>query len=151
MIKERGIVEKVENQKALIRVNRTSACATCESHGSCHIEKRDLVVEVANDLQAKPGDQVELSMPEGAVMQLSTLVYLLPVIALIIGAFAGASIGDALMLNDSISAVGGGAILMIMVFLFLKKLEKSPDFRQRYQAHVTRILSASSPFPDDSR
>jgi len=151
MVKEQGIVEKVEDRRAMIRVNRTSACATCTSRGSCQMEKRDVVVEVANDLQAKVGDQVELSLPEGAVMKLSIIVYLLPIIALIIGAFTGASIGNALLLNASVSALAGGATLMILVFFFLKRLEKNPDFRQRYQARLTRIISASSPFPDDSR
>lgn len=151
MVKEQGIVEKIDNHSAMIRVNRTSACATCKSHDSCHMEKRDIVVEVANDLQAQVGDKVELSMPEGAVMQLSIIVYLLPIIALIIGAFTGASIGEALLLNASVSAVIVGATLMIIVFFFLKKLEKTPDFRQRYQARITRIVSANSPFPDDSR
>lgn len=151
MVKEQGIVEKVKNSKAMIRVNRTTACETCKSHGSCQMEKRDIVVEVANDLQAKVGDMVELSMPDGAIVQLSAMVYLLPIIALIIGAFTGASIGEALLWNASVSAVTGGALLMVIVFFILKKLEKTPDFRQRFQAHITRIISAGSPFPGDNR
>lgn len=151
MIKEQGIIEKVHKDKAVIRVNRTSACAACKSQDSCHMEKRDILVEVTNDLQARSGDHVELSMPEGAIMRLSMLVYLFPVIALLIGAFAGASLGEALQLNTSVSALVCGALAVVIVFLLLKKLERKPDFRKKYQAHITRILaSANSPFHDDN-
>ena len=89
MISERGIVERIDNQKAIVRVTKSSACAHCGSRDSCNISDRDMLVEVANDLKAAVGDSVEISVAEGTLLKLSVLIYFFPIIALMVGAFLG--------------------------------------------------------------
>ncbi|MBN2061485.1 MAG: SoxR reducing system RseC family protein [Deltaproteobacteria bacterium] len=151
MIKEQGIVEKIMNTKATVRVRQTSACEHCKSRGSCDISRSSMVVEVNNDAHAKVGDHVELSVPDGTVIKLSLIVYFFPIIALLFGAFLGSAIGDYLHVNNSVIAVIGGGIGMITVFLALKKYEKNEKFRKRYQTRMTRIIiRADSPPTGDS-
>ena len=144
MIKEQGVIEKIMNQKAVVRVNQTSACESCKSRGSCDISGRNMIVEINNDIHAKVGDYVELSVPEGTVIKLSLIVYLFPVIALMIGAFLGASIGASIHINNSLTAVIGGGLGMIIVFLVLKMYEKTERFKGRYRTRMTRILTRSN-------
>ncbi|MBW2111858.1 MAG: SoxR reducing system RseC family protein [Deltaproteobacteria bacterium] len=74
MVTERGIIEDVTGQKTLVRISKSSACATCESRGSCEVSSgRSMLVEVANDLGGGKGDHVELSVPSGALLKLSLL------------------------------------------------------------------------------
>jgi len=87
MVSEQGITEKVTDRKATVRVRKSPTCAHCGSRTSCDISDRDMLVEVSNDLQAKVGDYVEISVPEGTLLKLSVLVYLFPIIALMTGAF----------------------------------------------------------------
>ncbi len=64
-----------------------------------------MLVEVSNDLQAKVGDLVEISIPEGTVLKLSVFVYLFPVIALIIGAFLGEFIANFLQSRSQVAPI----------------------------------------------
>lgn len=146
MIKEQGIIEKVNNNKATVRVQQTPACEHCKSRASCNIVKREMMVQLENDLQAKVGDQVELSVPEGSIVKISMFVYLFPIIALLIGAFIGAAVGEIFRFNQSISAALTGGIAMGIVFFALKGFEKTEKFKLKYQTRMTRVItSASSP------
>ena len=90
MVREKGIIEKVAEQMAVVRIQKTSACESCESRGACQMHgTKERLIEVRNDIRAKVGDCVELSIPTQSLMGISLLVYLLPVLALILGAYAG--------------------------------------------------------------
>ena len=88
---EKGIIESADKGKALVKVQRNSACAHCESRGMCQMEEdeREMVVEVENLLGVHPGDHVEIMVPTGSFMKLSLMVYMLPVLAFVFGAFLG--------------------------------------------------------------
>lgn len=141
LIKEQGKIEEIRKQTALVRIQKRSACAHCESKGSCSISKRDMLIEVPNDLQAGVGDQVEVSVPEGTLLKLSALIYLLPVLLLLIGAFLGTLLGDALQMNSSLTAIilGGGfmGISFYGLILFDRKKRKG----NKYYPRMTRILT----------
>ncbi len=86
-----GVVEKVVGRNALVRVDR-SRCAKCEGCVSMTTRdlKEDIEFEVANRLDARPGDQVELNMPSGKVYQAYLIVFGVPVLAMVIGYILGA-------------------------------------------------------------
>ena len=151
MISERGIVEKIDNQKAIVRVTKSSACAHCGSRDSCNISDRDMLVEVANDLKAAVGDSVEISVPEGTLLKLSVLIYLFPIIALMVGAFLGNFLAESFHINQSLSAVTGGGILLIIAFCGLKFYERTKKSGEGHSPRMTRILtSGASPQPCDN-
>lgn len=149
MIREEGMVEEVIRGTARIRVGRSSACATCESRGSCHAgSERDMLVEVQNRLQAGVGDRVEISVPSGALLKLSILVYLLPIIALIIGAYAAGEWAAARQADPTLaSIIGGGATLAVSFFL-LQRLDRRRRARADYQPRMTRLLVSGVSSPD---
>jgi positive regulator of sigma E activity len=39
MVREEGIIEKISQGKAVIRIQRNSACAHCESRGACQVNE----------------------------------------------------------------------------------------------------------------
>lgn len=152
MISERGIVEKIDNQKAIVRVKKSSACASCGSRDSCNISDRDMLVEVSNDLKAEAGDFVEISVPEGTLLRLSMLVYLLPIIALMIGAFLGNFLAKSFQTNPSLTAVIGGGIFLGATFYGLKLYERTNKSGEKHFPRMTRIFtSGASPQPCDNR
>ena len=145
-MKEQGIIEKVKKHKVTVRVQQTQSCEHCKSKASCNISKKEIMVELENTLQAKVGDQVELSVPDGSVVTISMFVYLFPIIALLIGAFIGAALGEIFKMNQSITAALTGGIAMALVFIALKRFEKTEKFKEKYQTRITRIIaSAGSP------
>jgi sigma-E factor negative regulatory protein RseC len=152
MISERGIVEKIDNQKAIVRVAKSSACAHCGSKDSCNISDRDMLVEVSNELKAGIGDFVEISVPEGTLLRLSVLVYLSPIIALVIGAFLGNFLARPLQIDPSLSAVIGGGLFLGAAFWGLKLYERTEKSGNKYYPRMTRVLSSGvSPQPCDNR
>ena len=64
---EEGLVKETGNGKARVRVQRSSACKSCSSRDHCEINSsRDVTVDVINEIGAKEGDWVELSVPAGS-------------------------------------------------------------------------------------
>ena len=156
MIKERGVVEKIVQQKAVVRLQRGSGCDTCEAGGSCHAEAdRKMLVEVQNGLHAKEGDAVEVSMPAGSVAKMALVVYLGPVAALIAGAVAGDALGKFLHLDSPLAPVVGGLVLLAASLLALKRYDRFVRSRPQYHPQMTRILATGTgpvcPPSDDSR
>ena len=100
MSNEEGIVEKTYRDKATVRIQRSSACAHCQSRGACQtLSDKEMLIDVTNDLDAKDGDRVEISIPTRSLLKLSLLVYFLPIVALVIGA-AVAVVGRQLSMDQ---------------------------------------------------
>jgi sigma-E factor negative regulatory protein RseC len=153
MLREEGVVEKLLNQKARIRIKRSSACANCESRGHCQtLNDREATLEVDNRLHAQVGDRVEVSMPSQALLKVSLLVYILPIVTLIIGAYAGQVWAQARRLSPTIPSIIAGGAALVLTFWALKRLERTAQEKNRYQPRITRIiLNGGSPGPGDSR
>jgi sigma-E factor negative regulatory protein RseC len=137
---EQGIIEKTMDGKAIVRIRRRSSCAGCGSRGNCEISNKETLVEVLNDISAKAGDYVELTIPEGAVLKLSLLVYILPIIGLIIGAFLGEEAAKQLRVDTPVLSVMGGAMLMVITFFFLRRLDRKSGLDKKYQPRIRRII-----------
>ena len=151
MISEQGIVQEIKAGTAIVKIQKSAACNHCESKGSCDISNREMIVEVYNELGATAGDLVEVSVPEGAIIKLSLLVYFFPVIALLIGAFLGNYLSRHLETDPSLTSIVVGGICMGAVFFFLKKVDRSRKSTGNNYPRMTRILSnVTVPQPCDN-
>ncbi|RLC29833.1 MAG: hypothetical protein DRH37_06715 [Deltaproteobacteria bacterium] len=151
---EEGVIEKASGRKVSVRIQQSAACATCESRGSCEVASdKKMVIEVTNDLGAKIGDRVEISIPESSLLTLSFLVYFLPSVALIAGAFLGAGWGRFFNLEPASASIIGGAMGVGVVFCLLKWLDRGSSLKQKYYPRMTRILisAGSCSLGGDSR
>ncbi len=145
MIRDRGVVEKIVHQKAVVKLQRTSGCDTCEARGSCHAEgEKEMLVDVENALHAKEGDVVEVSMPARSVAKMALVVYLGPVAALIAGAFAGEALAKSFQLNSPLAPVIGGLVLLAASLLALKGYDRFAQSRPEYHPLMTRLLATGS-------
>ena len=146
MINEKGVVERIVHQKAVVKLQRGAGCDTCEARGSCHAEgDKEMLVEVENELHAREGDSVEVSMPTRSVAKMALVVYLGPVVALIAGAFAGDALGKSFQLDSPLAPVIGGLVLVAASLLALKGFDRFAQSRPEYHPHMTRILVTTEP------
>ena len=151
MISELGVVCKILNRNALVRIQKSSACAHCESRDSCEFSDKEMLVEVLNDLEAKVGDHVEVSLPKSSLLTLSLLVYLFPVAALVCGAYAGSLWAAGIQIDGTLSAILGGALAMGFAFYILKYFDRTAVWKEKYFPRMTRIVvSGVPPEPDDN-
>jgi sigma-E factor negative regulatory protein RseC len=154
MLREQGIVEKISSWRAVVRVQPSLSCAGCEARGACEVHgDKKLLVEVRNDLEAKVGDTVEISMPSGSVLKVSLLVYALPIVGLILGALsAGIWAGAFHIPSTPASLIGAGAGLAVSVMV-LRWFDRSVRSKPQYSPRMTRLLrKAEVPLScDDNR
>jgi sigma-E factor negative regulatory protein RseC len=146
MMTESGIIEKISNQKALVRIQKTSACDRCGCRDSCGVlsdNKRE--IEVKNDLKASVGDVVEISIPERQLMKLSMIVYLTPILALVLGAVLGGMLAEKLDMSSEPMALLCGAVSLVVAFVGVKRFGRQPEVVEKYHPRMTRILTRSAP------
>lgn len=126
-----GIVKKISKNAAEIEITRSSACGdSCASCGLC--PGRTASVEASNGVGAKIGDTVIIDMADKNVIGAAFLVYIVPVIILIIGYFAGEAI-----FNSETSGIITGFLLMALTFtaiIFTDKKRKS-----KYTPRIVKI------------
>jgi sigma-E factor negative regulatory protein RseC len=146
MSQETGIVETVEDGWVWVKTQRKSACSHCGHKDHCQIvEGGDrMLVKARNLADARKGDEVELYLNTKTQLKCVFMVYMVPVIGLLIGAFSGNSLSAVLGLSQNkgiflFSAVGLGAAFMI-TRLFSNRMET----KNALTLLVKRIVKRSS-------
>ena len=85
-----GVVTKLlDKGLAEVAVERVTACAHCSGCGEC-IYGKQLYVEAANKIYAKPGERVVLESSTSTIMKVTLLIYMLPVLTFFLGYAVGA-------------------------------------------------------------
>jgi len=140
MISEQGIVEEIGRNTAVIKIERSASCKHCADKDSCSVADRNMLIEVKNSLNAKEGDRVEVSVPEGTFVKLSLMVYIFPVAALMTGAILGNFLSKQLNTDPSATAAITGALFLAASFLGLKLLDKKRNTGEKYSPRMTRIV-----------
>ncbi len=117
MLEETGKVISTASGRAKVALVRSEACGNCAAKSICQpTSDNTMVLEVDNSLGANPGDRVIISLPPKALLKATTLVYLLPAMAMV----AGAGVGWSRTGSDIGALVGSLAGLSISaVYLFL--------------------------------
>ena len=147
MISEQGIVEKIHKNTATIKVMKSSACKHCSSKDLCNVSDKNMLIEVKNSLNAKEGDQVEVSVPEGTFIKLSLMVYMFPIVALLTGAFLGNYLSALWHTDQSATAAITGALFLIASFLCLKLYDRKKKIGDKYYPRMTRIIISGQNLP----
>ena len=148
MVSEQGIVEEVSKTKAVVRVTRYSACAGCHSKGAClPSDSKDVVMEALNELHAKVGDYVQVSVPAGSLLKVSFLVYFVPIVALIGGAIVGNVGAAAWHMDSTLAAILCGGAAMGLTFCAVKWFDRTANLKAQYWPRITRILPMADVAP----
>lgn len=95
MIEETAVVSKIiANQVWVQGTGRPSSCGKCVQNSSCsthllekYIAKREIPVDT--ELSLECGDKIVVAIDEGQLIKGSLLIYILPLLALFLGALLG--------------------------------------------------------------
>jgi sigma-E factor negative regulatory protein RseC len=142
LISEPGIVKRAIGTKAWVVTTRSEMCEACSSQGACKVlgGGKEMEVEAINTAQAKPGDQVLLTLEDQSLIKLSFLVYMFPILALIAGAALGQKVGPLLSINQELASFGLGAIAFGLAFLIVRKKDKKLEQAGSIIPKVARII-----------
>jgi sigma-E factor negative regulatory protein RseC len=113
MLETRAIIVQVEGQYALVQASQANGCEQCKGKGCGSGKLSQLFCskprqfQVENPINAGVGDEVVISVAEGAILRGIGLVYLLPLLLLVIGAMLGSAwVGQSLGQHDGYAAAG---------------------------------------------
>lgn len=106
MITEQGIVTYCRDHLVEVALQRQSACGRCEISQGCGtgalgrlLGHRNKPLLIETDTALQPGDQVEIRMPEKALVRASLIVYGLPLSGMVVaGLLASLLFTDELVL-----------------------------------------------------
>ena len=142
MISEQGIVKRASGSKAWVVTTRSEMCEACASQGACKVlgGGKEMEVEAINSAQAKPGDQVLLTLEDQSLIKLSFLVYMFPILALIAGAALGQKVGPLLSISKELASFGLGAVAFGLAFLIVRKKDKKLEQTGSTIPRVARII-----------
>jgi sigma-E factor negative regulatory protein RseC len=103
MMEQEAIVARIEGDQAYVEVaGAGSGCGRCHEAGGCQsgvlgqiFRRAPRQFRMGNSIGAAPGERVVVMVADGAMLRAALLTYLVPVVLLIIGAFAGTILGGA--------------------------------------------------------
>ena len=136
------IVEIIDEDTAIMRMMRLSACAKCGKCMNAASESEEILVEVDNAIGAKVGDHVMVSMEHINVMKATFLVYVIPMILLIVGILGSYYALNAMGFAGATEIVAAviGIALMGLSYIYLKINDKKFKESREYVPVVTKIL-----------
>ena len=145
MLETRAVIVKTDGLYAMVQTSQTGGCEQCGGK-SCGAGKLSQLFcnsphqfRVDNSIRASVGDQVIVSVAEGAILHGISLVYLLPLMLLLLGASFGNIWAGQVEQRDSYAAMG--ALLGLAAgFVFAKwiSLRQLGNCSQPYVARQFR-------------
>jgi len=141
-MQEEGRVVEVRGGLALVEAVQSDACASCGARDACHAlgGDRQRVVRALNPVGAAVGDRVLMTMPRRAVLGASFLVYMVPVLALLVGAVVGQRLGPAWGLSPTGGAVLLGLAALAAAWLALRIVSRNLGRRDSFQVKIVRVV-----------
>lgn len=147
MIREVGEVIACEPGWVTIRTQLRQGCGGCQHNSHCGAgllskalpgRSRDLTVPMTNP--PAPGAQVELLLPEQAMVRFSALVYLVPLLALTLGVALGTQLWPA----HELPALVLGGLAFGLSFTGLRRWLRHRDLQVRTMLEVRPLGPTTS-------
>lgn len=137
MLETRAIVVQKQGSHALVQANQGNGCEQCNGKG-CGAGKLSQMFcgkprqfQVDNPIDAGVGDEVIVSVADGAVLQGIGLVYLLPLALLLAGALLGGAAAASPGQGDAYAGVGGALGLLLGFAVAKWFLLRQPSLHHR--------------------
>jgi sigma-E factor negative regulatory protein RseC len=153
MLEEYGnVVELRGKEVAVVLCQKSSFCKNCASMQNCQVsdDNRSMLVEAHNVIGAEVGDKVRLVTSSKSFLQSSFLLYIVPLIALIIGAVVGHAVGARMPGGPDpnlLAALIGTAFLVGSFFVIRIGSRAIP--KEAFMPRIAEILSAEEALQED--
>lgn len=153
MVEEFGnIVELKGKEVAVVLCQKSSFCKNCASMESCQVgdDNRSKLVEALNTLGADVGDRVKLVVSSKNFLQSSFLLYIVPLIALVIGGGLGHWLGGVMERGPDanlLAAILGTAFLVGSFFVIRVGSRAIP--KESYMPRIVEVVPEDDVFAGD--
>ncbi len=137
---EQGIVITVRDGTVDVRMQVSAACGGCSvcSQGS---GGETVMHDVRDEFGATVGDEVKVVIPDTIRSRAAIAVFVVPVLALLLGYLAGFLLGEGLGLNPEITGLIGGLASANIALLGIRAAERRLQRNARFSPRVSAIIS----------
>jgi sigma-E factor negative regulatory protein RseC len=120
MLRENGIVVRLEKSQVVIQTKSQLACSSCEQSEGCgtgvvekYLSGKVFTTLIPNSLNAKIGDVVSIELPKSSITKASLVVYLLPLVVFFTAAIAASEVGfsEGLVILSSVIGLMTGLLV----------------------------------------
>lgn len=117
-MRERGTVVSLENDTAVVQINRgekCDGCTVCKSFGESKMR-----LQALNPIHAQVGDDVDVEIESHHIIRNSLLIFILPLVLMMVGYFVGISLSPT---QSEGAGIFGAFIALAMALLGLRFIE----------------------------
>ncbi len=147
MLEMRAIVIQLHGEEASVQPVGTGGCGHCDSEGGCgsstltklFCSNKPRNFKVRNEIRAKVGDEIQISIPDGVLLRGAVKMYMLPLVLLLVGGIAGVGLSGDAALRDAYAVAG--AVIGLLLGFILAKL--SPGVGQAVASSIVTSQSGS--------
>ena len=129
-----GRVVQTDGDILKVSFSKLDACGSC---GMCGGGRDDAMVKIKGTAQV--GDMVEVDMPDAQVLKVSTIAYLIPLLALLLGLF----IGSQLFSGQELYVLASGLIFLGLALAGLKIFDTKIGRQAQWQPKLIAVLGAA--------
>lgn len=126
---EVGQVIELKGEYISVKLQRHDACDHCNAC-SAGVETAEMVLEAENLCKANVGDLVEISLEESNFLLAVIIMYIIPLISLLFGVGIGYLAGAAIGINEEVSALVVGFILLGISYFIIRRNEAKFNTRK---------------------
>nr|WP_084576186.1 SoxR reducing system RseC family protein [Sporomusa malonica] len=135
---QEGIVLEVYDGMAKVKASRHSDCENC---GTC-AGNEAIVAEVLNPVGAQRGQRVVIEIKEANMLRAAFVVYMLPLIAAVGGAFVATYFTDLHQVANPLwYQIGGGFAAFGLSIMYVRYYDRNAKTDDKMKPVIIRILS----------
>ena len=134
---ETGIVIETSENKAKVKASRHGDCENC---GVCPGDNA-MVVAVQNPIDASVGQRVAFEIQEANMLMAAFVVYILPLLALMVGAISGVILAKNLEQPFLAFQIGGGIMFFAVAVVYMKRYDRAVKKNDQLLPVITKILN----------
>ena len=131
MLTQTGEVVTWQDGVARVRVQRFAGCGRCQLRQGCGVGTLErafpgssLELSMPAKVPLHPGERVTIGLRESTMLGAASLVYLLPLLLLLLGALTLAPLGDAASAVGGLIGLAGG---ILAVRRWVRRAGRGPD------------------------
>lgn len=141
MIEENGRIIAVENDMALVEIQRKSVCGSCSVNKGCGagvlskvMGNKRFRLTVFNSVNANVGDDVIIGIEDDMLVKSSFAVYIIPLLLFFVGAWIGDNMAGQFVLPASeVPSILFGILGLFVGFVWLRRFTRKIGNDDRYR------------------
>jgi sigma-E factor negative regulatory protein RseC len=140
-----GVVKAVQGRMALVMTRMEPECEGCKAKDACFTlggGGANTEVRARNTAGADVGDLVTISIKGSSLVKVSFLVYMVPILALVVGIVIGYWLSKLIPVDENILVALFGLLAFSGAFIWLKKKGDRLSSRKEF---IPEIVSRQTP------